>query len=104
MSIDTDSVATIHLPVTEVTPTGTAVTGVNLNTTSQNVAEATAIRDETDNTQGSVIWSGEVYAASGPFCVDFDGAVILGKNKSIGVDYVTEGAACDVTIIGYYED
>lgn len=102
LSTDVDTVATIHLPTTEVTPTGTAITGTNFNTGSSNVAEASAIRDETNNTQGNVIWSGEIYAASGPYRVDLQGALILAKNKSVGVDYVADVAACDVTIFGFF--
>lgn len=102
LSSDTDTRAVIHIPTTEVTPTGTAITGVNLNTASSNVAEATAIRDETDNSQGNIIWSGEIQAAGSPTIVDFNGALILARNDSIGVDYVADVAACDVTITGHF--
>lgn len=53
ISGDTTSEYTIHLPTTEVTPTGgTTVTGVNLNTGGKsNVAEATATSLETNNSQ-----------------------------------------------------
>lgn len=103
LSVDTDTRAVIHLPITEVTPTGTAITGTNLNTGSANTADATAKQNETNNTQGSIIWSGEIYAINGPVKVEFYGAVALAKNKSIGVDYVTTGGACDVTILAFFE-
>ena len=92
LSGDTDTRVVIHRPTTEVTPTGTSVTGVNLSgPDSTNAADATAIRDETNNSQGSIIWSGEIQAASDPYIVDLKNAVILGTNQSIGVDYVTDG-------------
>jgi len=103
LSTDTDTRVIIHLPTTEVTPTGTAITGVNFNASSANVAEATAIRDETNNTQGGIILSGEIMATGQPLAVNFDGAVILGTNDSIGVDFVGDVAACDVTIIGHFQ-
>ena len=104
LSVDTDTRVVIHLPTAEVTVAGVTVTGVNLNTSSGNVAEASAAQDETGNTQGGVIWSGEIHAAQAPVFIPFGGAVILAKNKSIGVDYVTVGTACDVVIIGHYGD
>lgn len=103
ISSDTDTRVIVHLPVAEVTPTGTAIVGTNLNTGSQNVAEATAIRDETNNTQGPIIFSGEIHAAANPFVTSPDGSLIIAKNSSIAVDFVSAVTACDVTIIGYYE-
>ena len=104
LTTDVDTRVVIHIPTSEVTPTSaTTPVGTNLNTSSSNVAEATAKQNETNNTQGAIVWAGEIYAASGPFYVDFQGSVILAKNVSIGVDYVADVAACDVTIIGFYE-
>lgn len=93
----------VHLPTTEVTPAGTTITGINLNTNSNNVAEASAKRDETNNTQGDIIWSGEIQAATNPYDIQLFGAVIIGQNRSIGVDFVADPTACDVTIVGYFE-
>ncbi len=91
---------TIHLPTTEVTPTGTAIVGTNLNTASSNVADALAKSLETNNTQGSVI--GTVWlAVDRNIRIPMEG-VILGKNKSIGVDVVADTAESAVTIIGHY--
>lgn len=101
LSGDTDTVVKIHRPTSTYTTAGTSVTGVNLNDTGI-PAEATATEDETGNTQGDIIWSGEIQAASDPYYVDFKGAVLLSKNKTIAVDYVTTGGACNVTIIGHY--
>lgn len=105
LSTDIDTRVQIHIPTSEVTVTAgnAVVVGRNLNTGSSNVAEASAASDETNNTQGDIIWSAEIYAVSGPFYVDFQGAVILAKNVSIGVDYVIDVAALDVTIIGFFE-
>lgn len=99
---DTATEVIVHVPTTEVTPTGTAVTGFNLNLGSGNVAEATAIADETNNTQGDIVYSQRMLAST-VLPIMLHGAVILTKNKSIGVDFVTVGAACNVTIMGYFE-
>jgi uncharacterized protein YjbI with pentapeptide repeats len=103
ISTDTETRAVIHVPTADVTVAGTTITGVNLNLTNSNVAEASAARDETGNTQGNVVWSGEVQANSDPFLVDFAGALILGANNSVGVDFVSATTACDVTITGHYQ-
>ncbi len=103
LSTDTETRVVVHVPTTEVTVTGTTITGVNLNTGSANVAEASAARDETNNSQGNIIWSGEIQATGEPYFIDFAGALILGTNSSIGVDYVADVAACDVTITGHYQ-
>ena len=103
ISIDTQSRIVVHLPTTNVTVAGTTITGVNLNTGSSNVAEAEAARNETGNSEGDVIWSGEVQATSEPYKVDFGGALILAKNKSIAVDFKTAATAGDVTIMGHYD-
>lgn len=101
ISGDTTSEWIIHCP-TGVTPAGTAVTGVNLNRDSGNVAEATAKGDETDNTQANIVWHGNVLANT-THEIEFQGALVLASADSIGVDVVTVGAAAYVTIIGYYD-
>jgi len=103
LSTDVDTRVVVHFPIAEVTPTGTTIVGTNLNRTSANVAEATAIRDETDNTQGDVFWSGEIHAVNDPKEISTDGVIILGTGDSIGIDYVADVAACDVTIVGHFE-
>ena len=103
LSSDTDTRVVIHLPTTEVIPTGTTVVGVNLNTASNNTADATGIRDETNNAQGNIIWSGEIHAASDPYKVPTMGAILIGQNDSIAIDYVADVAACDVVIYGYFD-
>ena len=96
----TASEYTIHLPTTEVTPTGTAIVGTNLNTASSNVADALAKSLETDNTQGNVI--GTVWLAVDKNIRIPTEGVILGKNKSVGVDVVADTSESAVTIIGHY--
>ena len=104
MSADTEGRVFIHRPTSEVTPTGTAVTGVNTNGTSNNVADATAIRTETNNSPGDIFWAGELQAAQDPYHVQTRSAWIFGQNQSIAVDYVLEvNAVVDVTIMGYFE-
>ncbi len=103
LSADVDTRVIIHIPTTEVTPTGTAITGTNLNSTSNNAASATAIRDETNNSQGNIVWSGEIQAAGDPYFVETFGAIIIGQNDSIGIDFVADVAVCDVVIYGYFD-
>ena len=60
VSTDIETRVVVHLPTSEVTVTGTTITGVNSNTTSSIVASASAARDEKNNSQVDVIWSGEI--------------------------------------------
>jgi hypothetical protein len=99
---DTATEFIVHSPVVA-TPTGTAVTGVNIDRRSTNVAKATAIADETTNTQANVIMRSRGLA-NFSFYFDFYGALVLGEDNCVAVDFVTEGAAASVTIIGYYQD
>ena len=93
---------TIHLPTTEVTVTGTTITGINLNTASSNVADASAAADEENNSQGDIIADISLLTTTS-FIVPLLG-LILGKNKSLGIDQVTESTAGNATIIGHYAD
>ena len=103
VSGDADSEYTVHLPTSEVTPTGgSLVTGTNLNTGSSNVADAVARSLETNNSQGNVLYSLNL-AGSVMAIVDLRG-VILGKNKSIGVDTVIATTLSSVSITGHYAD
>ena len=102
ISGDVNSEYTIHLPTTEVTPTGGAVvTGTNLNTTSSNVADATARSLETNNSQGDILYS-ILLLASTTYTIKTPG-LIIGKNKSLGVDVVANTVLSSVTITGHYE-
>jgi len=94
---------TIHLPTSEVTLTGGAtVTGTNLNTASSNVADASAQSNETNNVQGNVIYDVFLLVDT-TIEIDTPG-LILGKNKSIGVDVVTDVSESSVTIVGHFAD
>ena len=99
---DTASVITIHCPE-GVTPTGTAVTAVSLNRSNRATPNATAKGDETGNTQGNIVVNTAIHAALEGKHIDLYGAVILGYNDSIGVDYVTNGTAAWVTIWGFFK-
>jgi len=97
---------TIHLPTTEVTVTagsgGAVVTGVNLNTTSSNVADASAASNESNNSQGDVICT--VFLAIDRSQLVSTSGLILGKNKSIAVDTVEDTTEAAITIIGHFQD
>lgn len=105
LSSDVDTRWVIHLPTTNVTVAGAAtIVGVNLNTGSNNVADAVAEQAETGNSQGNIIWSGETQAAANPLLVEFGDALSLHKNKSIGIDIVGEPAIVDVSITGFFDN
>ena len=101
---DTATMVVGHRPTATVTtPTGTATAGVNMNGTSNNAADATAITDESTNVQGAVLLN--LYVPAGiPVQSDNEGAVILAQNQSFGFDFVTAGAAATITVLGYFED
>lgn len=92
----------VHCPVCA-SPTGTAVTGVNLNRRSNNVAKATAIANESTNSQANVVMRGRGLA-NFSFNFDFFGSLVLGEDDCLAVDFTTVGAACNVTVLGYYQD
>jgi len=100
----TASEYTIHLPTTEVTLTGgVVVTGTNLNTAGvANVADASAQSNETNNVQGSVI--GTAFLAVDREAFFATDGLILGKNRSIGIDVVADADESAVTIRGHYEE
>jgi hypothetical protein len=99
-STDTNTQIIVHCPDCT-TPTGTAVTGVNLNRMSGNVAEAIAKADETTNSQGDIVCTRLVPANNNSECI-FDEGLILGLNDCIAVDYVTDGGSALVAIFGMY--
>ena len=91
---------------------GTAVTGTNLNTGSNNVAAATAYADETGNTQGDIFLTGYHHVATAgqattavPTIYNFEDSIILGEHDVIAVDVIGETVArFEATFIGYYID
>ena len=96
-----DTRYTIHFPTTDVTVAGNTITGVNMNTGSANVADASAASDETGNSQGDIVVDVSLLALTTQTLLT--PGVILAKNKSIAVDQVTESTAGSATIIGHYE-
>lgn len=89
-----------------VTMAGTAITGVNMNRNVGTLADATAIGDETGNTQAADSYSGGLlsgrFAINGIVEVDIDGAIILPNDHNIGIDFTDVGAAANITIWGYF--
>ena len=91
-----------------VTMTGTAVTGVNMNRNSGNVADATAIGDETGNGQAATTYSGRLlsgrFADNGIVEIDLDGAIVLPNDHNIGIDLDTHAGTdtATITIWGYF--
>lgn len=106
--VDVVAQVDVHvIPTSTFTAAGTAVTGVNLLAGSGKVADATALADETGNTQGSIILTlhtNELETAQFGTEYDFKDGVILAKNSCIAADIVDEPAAFECTFIGYFLD
>lgn len=92
----------VHFPE-DTTPSGTSVTGTQLNRLSRFSADATAYGNETGNTRGTVDVQG-ITPANRTTVLFFDGSVILGTDNEIAVDFVTAGTLGMVTIRGYYHE
>ena len=100
-----NSVIVLQHPTATFTIDGTAVVGVNMNTASGVLADATAKGDETGNTQGDIIDVRYDYSTQSPGVrfLEHDGIIALGYHDAIGVDVVVDGGnACECTIHGYY--
>ena len=106
---DTPTQVKIHFPVYSASFTGTAVTGLNMNRTSNIVALAQSFADETTNAlvAGNVILTLATNELTGDqFGItmrDVDG-IVLGYHDSIAVDVVAGAAAFECTIWGYYTE
>jgi hypothetical protein len=92
----------VHFPE-DTTQAGTAVTGVNMNRKSGNVAAATAIGDETGNTQGEILGSAFI-PANMAANFKLQGAVVLGYLDEVAVDFVTVGTMGIANFRGYYHN
>jgi len=108
----------IHCPAYATPAGGTLVTGVNLNRSSGNLANAIARTDETANTfaETNVIKTvrntyysrgngddlADIAAAGPGITIDFYGALILGYHNSVAIDIIAETTAFQCTIVGYY--
>jgi len=102
ITLVTASVVTIHRPATVATPTGTAVAGTNLNGNSANVADATAIKDETTNALTVPLVKYQAVAAT-PETIETHGSLILGPDQSVAVDVVVAQASFECGIQGWFE-
>ncbi len=111
MWTDVNGFFDIHIETIATTFTQThaaVVVGVNLNTESNQPADADAIADEEAiAAQGSIILtlrSNE--SATDQFAVDYptNDAIILGTNGRIAIDASAAAAACEATITGYFID
>lgn len=104
---DTASEFVVHTS-NGVTMAGTAVTGVNLNRGSANIAPATAKADETGNGQAAASYSGRIMtgfvAQNGLVEVDLEEALVLPLGWNVGIDLITAATGSVMTIWGYFRD
>jgi len=104
LASDTTTHFVIHFPSTTASPTGTGVTGTNLNRTTNNVAQATCYGDETGNSQGVVMAQG-IILNNAPAILPVNGSIVLGINNELGIDFVSATTALGMaTIRGYYHE
>jgi len=104
---DNASLVTVHTISDGEVPAGTAVTGVNINRMSGNVALATAKQNETGNVGQGTILQTEYAESDTPLTLlKEDGyEIILGKNDCIAIDLVTASTAVTFGhIVGYFHD
>jgi len=97
-----------HYPVYSASFTGTAVTGLNFNRASSQIALALCYADETANTFAAAnvfltTRSNELATDQFGQEVYFRNSVILGYQDSIAVDIIAETEAFEATIWGYYK-
>lgn len=102
---DADTQVIIHVPTSEVTMAGTAVVEVNLNTNSGRTASMDSRANETGNSIAAGTHVASFFMlASVTTAVGFEGALILGTNEGVFVDFVDVGTGATVTILGDFED
>lgn len=96
--------------VTGLTLAGTAIVGINLNTTSNKAAPVSAWSAETASAATDVIYT---HSQSLPYAGvvgimnrhDFGDAIIVGYNGAFGIDTILEPAAgFQATVFGYFID
>lgn len=93
---------TVLLGVATTTPTGTTVTGRNINTGSlSNVADATAFSDETAVADGNIIRRYKT-AISESITRKIPG-VIIEKNGYIQINQITESTSGSAILTGHFE-
>jgi len=109
---DVASQIKLHLPAAA-TWAGTAVVGVNLNTSFANNAPASGYANETGNAlvagqviktvYSPVLTNGQVTTNLGVH-IDFKDSVILGNNEALAADWVADSGAFECTFVGYFVD
>jgi len=97
--MDTSPNIVIHCPVVA-TPTGTAITPVNLNRGSGVSAPATAVSKETSNTQANIV--GRCKMDIG--VKSFYGMLILANGNSVAVDVESTVMEARIIVRGYFKD
>ena len=95
----------IYLGRNKITPAGTAVVGVNLNTGSSEVADVTCTHTETGADTGGALTLVQTIqtGAVTKEVVEWDGALVLSRLGEIAVNVVTDVVLTSVTIIGYFQ-
>jgi hypothetical protein len=107
MSSDTATIAHVF-GASGVTMAGTTtIVGNPLNRKFNTVPNATCVTDETGNGEAAGSWAtgfGNVaVVADDPLTIDVKGAIRLGNDDMIGVDFTALCGAANVTIWGWYE-
>ncbi len=100
---DTSSALVIYTVDKPSTPTaGTLVTGVAWNRRNQNVAEALSFADDqTAHSQETILYNEEIIADVREV-VDFQGAVLLGKDQMIAADLAAASTLSSARVLGFY--
>jgi len=98
---DTATKIQIHSPDNP-TAAGTAISGRRLNRVGTKTPNATAIQDETGNTQGTILMNKYIAANEEKELLQGGEIIVLRLNQCIGVDLVTIGTMAYGHIIGYY--
>ena len=102
MASDTATQVIFHSPA-NTAPAGTVVTGVNLNRSSNHIADAACYRDETNNVRANVI-ANAIIQANVPAIFPADGTIILGYLDCFAIDFVTVGTLGMATIRAYFHE
>lgn len=92
----------INIGANTTTPSGSAVTGVNINETfSSRIADAISFFDETAIADGATIFRYKTPVAN-TIVANLDG-VILGKNHYIQINQETASSSGSVIVVGHFE-
>ena len=85
------------------TVAGSTVTGTNMNRGSGKVAEATGRHTNTNcDAMAGLTVIHTFWGGVSQNIVDFDGALMLGYNREVGIGLITDVGSSTVTIMGYY--